>query len=163
MATFFKHSFVVVIIKHDLEIRKAQSIFSRLLDVNIETLYVGDLNECVRFFGFVARRVTLCNRSKSQSGGGLDRGEEEDDENTNNLDSSLTAYLEDSRRIMEIVATIPDLDEEDSWQILSNFKTLKQLSNASVQEMAHCLSFSNRQIEAIYNAFNTKHGHIDSE
>ena len=107
MATFFKHSFVVIIIKHDLEIRKAQSIFSRLLDVNIETLYVGDLNECVRFFGFVARRVTLCNRSKSQSGGGLDRGEEEDDENTNNLDSSLTAYLEDSRRIMEIVACCP--------------------------------------------------------
>ena len=154
MSTFFKHSYVVVIIKHDLEIRRADRIFSRLLDINIETLYVNDLNECVRFFGFVAQKVTLCKRSRAQNGNGFDDGEE--DENSNALDSLLTSYLEDNQRVAEILTNIPDLDEEDAFTTLTSFKSIKGLSNASTQDMERCLPFDSQQIKTIYNAFHSK-------
>lgn len=154
MSTFFKHSYVVVIIKHDLEIRRADQIFSRLLDINIETLYVSDLNECVRFFGFVAQKVTLCNRSRARNANGVNDGEQ--DENTNVLDSTLMSYLGDSQRVVEILANIPDLNEDEAYTALTSFKTIKGLSNASTQDMVHCLPFDSQQIKSIYDAFRRK-------
>ncbi len=68
VSQYFKHSYVIIIIKHNLELQKANKIFNNvldILDINIQLMYVNNLNEAVRFFGFIYQKINKFNINNS--------------------------------------------------------------------------------------------------
>ena len=144
---FWKHCYIVCIIKNDLELQKANQTFNSLLfdkqhAINTELIYLPDINECARFFGFIAQKTFKFNNTQN---------------NQTNIGRQLNLYLSHQQRIIEILLNgFAELNENEILMLLNSFKNIQQISNASIQQLTDNIPLHPTQIQSIYNIFNSK-------
>lgn len=134
VAKYFKHSYVIIIIKHDLELQKINKLFNsdkylkNSLEINIEIVYFQDLNEAVRFFGFIASKTLRFNK-KSNCNTNRNNDENKENETMTNL------WLNDNNnRIIDILTSIEGIEETEALAILNSdcsLSSIKGIANKS--------------------------------
>ena len=165
VSKYFKHSYVMIIIKHDLELQRINKLFNSdkyfedILEINIELIYFQDLNEATRFFGNIASKTSKFSKNsknnKNKNG--------PNDENKEN-DQGINSYLDDNNnRIIDILQSINDLNEDDALNILNSHHSLTSIqgiANQTINDMNSTLSLHRQQIRSIYQTFHQRQQNV---
>ena len=156
--------YVIVIIKNDLELQKANKLFNNLMDIleiNIETIYFNNLNQCVRFFAFIAQKIRKFAPIENNKN---DKNKNDKNKNHeyNDIDDQFDEYLNDNNsRIISILSSINDLNKDNVYQLLSqrnidSLSSIQQIANSSMQDLNNKTALNQQQIRSVLSTFNKR-------
>ena len=121
---------------------------------------MNDLNEAARFFGFIAQKVIKSQPKKEESK--EEKDERIDTNNKGDIDCMLNNYLNGHQRVIDILSSIDDLNEDDVLTLLHSFQSIQSISNASIEQLSGRTPLNREQINSIYKTFNTTQKQLDS-